>query len=226
MSEARNNRYSLLTKYCKKNNILHLFLGHHEDDNLETFLNRKLTGSDFEGLNSISKNIVINGTNIIRPLLQTSKKNIYYFNKKNNIFFVEDSSNYNFNYLRPIIRNYLKNIKGNLKKQIISDFELVKKYSSSYRFMISEIFLNLLISVNSNKLIIKNSSFKKLDNLIAEQIIKKIYKFFFGFNSGLRTIKIQKLIVNIQNEKVNFYNIKGLIAKKNGNYLIFSQKTL
>ena len=36
MNEARANRYELLTNYCKRNNILHLFLGHHMDDNLET----------------------------------------------------------------------------------------------------------------------------------------------------------------------------------------------
>ena len=36
MNEARNNRYNLLTNFCVKNNILHLFIAHHKDDNLET----------------------------------------------------------------------------------------------------------------------------------------------------------------------------------------------
>ena len=53
MNEARINRYNLLTNYCKKENILHLFVGHHKDDNLETFFNRKISGSDFEGLQSM-----------------------------------------------------------------------------------------------------------------------------------------------------------------------------
>lgn len=42
MSNARLNRFEGLIKYCNKNNIPHLFLGHHIDDNLETFLIRKL----------------------------------------------------------------------------------------------------------------------------------------------------------------------------------------
>ena len=29
MNEARNNRYNLLTKFCVHNNILHLFIAHH-----------------------------------------------------------------------------------------------------------------------------------------------------------------------------------------------------
>ena len=38
MQEARANRYDKLVSFCKKNKILHLFLGHHYDDNLETFV--------------------------------------------------------------------------------------------------------------------------------------------------------------------------------------------
>ena len=34
--QARNNRYKLLENYCKQNNILHLFVGHHLNDNQET----------------------------------------------------------------------------------------------------------------------------------------------------------------------------------------------
>ena len=37
-------------------------------------------------------------TNIIRPLLNFSKKNIYQFNKINKIEFIEDPSNVNFKY--------------------------------------------------------------------------------------------------------------------------------
>ena len=29
MNEARNNRFNLLTDFCIKNNILHLFIAHH-----------------------------------------------------------------------------------------------------------------------------------------------------------------------------------------------------
>ena len=86
MSEARTNRYNALIKYCSNKNILHLFLGHHKDDNIETYINRKLSGSDFEGLKSISANIVFDKINIIRPLLKFTKKEIYTYNKKNKFF--------------------------------------------------------------------------------------------------------------------------------------------
>ena len=77
MNEARNNRYNLLTDFCIKNNILHLFIAHHKDDNLETFLNRKIAGSDFYGLKSMSELSFYNRVNIIRPLLNFSKEIIF-----------------------------------------------------------------------------------------------------------------------------------------------------
>ena len=107
MKEARINRYNLLTDYCKKKNILHLFVGHHKDDKIETFLNRKISGSDFEGLQEIKSITVLNKVCIIRPLLDYSKKEIIKFNNVNSLNYIMDPSNQNLNYTRPVIRKYL-----------------------------------------------------------------------------------------------------------------------
>ena len=88
MSEARNNRYNLLTNFCIKNHILHLFVGHHKEDNLETFLNRKIAGSDFYGLKSMSELSFYNRVNIIRPLLNLSKEMLLGYNKENKIQYI------------------------------------------------------------------------------------------------------------------------------------------
>ena len=55
MANARDNRFEGMINFCKKKSILHLFLGHHFDDNLETYLIRKINGSNLEGLASINK---------------------------------------------------------------------------------------------------------------------------------------------------------------------------
>ena len=76
MHEARQNRYDKLISFCKSQNILHLFLGHHFDDNLETFLIRKVAGSNFEGLASMPFSIIRNKVQIIRPLINYKKYQI------------------------------------------------------------------------------------------------------------------------------------------------------
>ena len=76
MNEARNNRYNLLTKFSLQNNIFYLFVAHHKDDNMETYLNRKIAGSDFYGLKSMSAFSLYNKICIIRPFLNISKETL------------------------------------------------------------------------------------------------------------------------------------------------------
>jgi len=128
MGEARNNRYNLLTKFCIQNNILHLFVAHHKDDNLETFLNRKIAGSDFYGLKSMSEFSLYNKVCIIRPLLNFSKDTLLNYNKKNKIEYINDPSNFNLEYTRPIIRNFLKKSDQKIIKEINKDFENILFY--------------------------------------------------------------------------------------------------
>ena len=59
MSEARQNRFLQMVRYCKKYKFLHLFFGHHNNDNIETFLLRKIAGSNFEGLRSMQHKTII-----------------------------------------------------------------------------------------------------------------------------------------------------------------------
>ena len=92
MNEARENRFNQLIKFCSKNNIFHLFVAHHYDDNLETFLLRKIAGSNFEGLCGIQQKVNIDNVQVLRPLLQFNKKDILKYNKNHNIFFVKDRS--------------------------------------------------------------------------------------------------------------------------------------
>ena len=53
--EARKARYQLMGKWCAQNNIAHLCLAHHQDDQAETFLLRLFRGSGVDGLCAMEK---------------------------------------------------------------------------------------------------------------------------------------------------------------------------
>ncbi len=224
MGEARINRYNKLIHYCKKNKILHLFIGHHKDDNLETFLNRKVAGSDFEGLQSIS-NVVFNNINIIRPLLNFTKKEIYKFNRDKNISYIIDPSNINLNYTRPQIREFLSNLNYKQKKQIENDFSKIKKYVPIYQNIISEILISQILYLDKNKIIVDFSKFFKIDDIFLQKIIKKIYEFFYNKNYYLRSKKIEIMIDLFREKKSKIFNLKGMIIEKDGKFLVFSLKS-
>ena len=225
MSEARENRYKLLTDYCKKNNILHLFLGHHKDDNLETFLLRKVSGSDFDGLGSIKLISLINQINIIRPLLFFSKQEIIDYNLKNKIPFIKDPSNNNLSYTRPSIRNYINEISKKNYIQVCTEFKTIQKNLKLYKIMVSEILIKNIIYCNKNHIEINLNNFLKLDTLVSEKIIKKLYAFFNQKEFFLRSKKIQIFINELKNKNFKTFNLRGMTIKKVNKTLIFFNKT-
>ena len=225
MKEARINRYNLLTNYCRDNNILYLFVAHHKDDQIETFINRKISGSDFNGLQGIKNINLTNQICIIRPLLNYSKKQIIKFNINNGIKFIEDPSNKNYDYSRPVIRKFLDETNLSIKKKINKDFQLIQDNSELYNKMISEQLIKNIIEAKKNYIKTNINNLVDLDVLILERIIKKIYFYFYDKNIFLKSKKIQILISKLNNKNFKIFNLKSMIVKKDNNFLIFSKKT-
>ena len=223
MNEARNNRYNLLTDFCIKNNILHLFVAHHKDDNLETFLNRKIAGSDFYGLKSISDLSLYNKVLLIRPLLNLSKETLLDFNKKNKIQYINDPSNFNLDYTRPTIRNFLKKSDQKTIKEINKDFERILFYSPYFIQMIFEILLKNIVKIDNKKIIVGLDNMKNLNEINSENIIRRIYQFLFNGSNAPRSKKNRILINEIKKLNFKYFNIRGMIVKKNDDFLTFSR---
>ena len=226
MNEARDNRYNLLTDYCIKNNILHLFIAHHKDDNLETFLSRKIAGSDFYGLKSMSELSFYNRVNIIRPLLNFSKEMLLGYNKKNKIEYINDPSNFNLDYTRPTIRNFLKKSDQKTIKEINKDFENILFYSPHFIQMILEILLKNIVHVDSKKIVVTLHNIKNLNEITSENIIRRIYQFLFYQSNAPRSKKTRILISEMKKLNFNIFNLKGMIVKKNDDFLTFSRKSV
>lgn len=98
---ARELRYQFFREIMVLEKMDFLLTAHHLNDQLETFLIHLSRGAGIKGLCGIP-----NGENqILRPLLNFTKEEIYDFAKENNIEFREDASNKKNDYLRNKIRN-------------------------------------------------------------------------------------------------------------------------
>ena len=225
MNEARINRYSLLTNYCRNNNILHLFVAHHKDDNLETFLYRKVSGSDFDGLLSIKEISLINKINILRPLLEFTKEEILVFNKVNEIPFVKDPTNLNKKYTRPSIRDFLNKTNVQNLNAINKEFLKIKNYSKKYKMITSINLIENIIDINKKKITVNYNKIIMLDILLLEKLIKNIYQFLNGISSNIRSKKIQILITKLNLEYFKFFNLGNILVRKVDENLIFFKKT-
>ena len=200
---------------------MHLFLGHHFDDNVETFLIRKINGSNLEGLSSMSLISNYNNIQIVRPFISSSKILINEFNKKNKINFINDPSNIDISFTRVKVRNFLK-IKKNYKLAK-NDFIKINKQIPNYRAMIWELFIENLVNVGSKKVILNLIKLNETNLLIVEKHISLVLNFFNTKKNQTKTDKIHKMIKQINNSNFKNFNLNGVFIKKQSNLLIFYQ---
>ena len=202
---------------------MYLFVANHQDDNLETYINRRVAGSDFEGLGSMDFISKKNNIILVRPLLIFSKNDIINYNTTKNIPYIQDPTNLNLNYTRSIIRHSIENLNKKTFDEIKSNFKNIKSNMALYKIMISEILFENIVSINKNYIEINLVKFKKFDDLILEKLIKKIYNFFYNELKFLRSSKTQNLINQIKSKKFKVFNLKGMLIKKVDNSLFFSK---
>ncbi|MDF9867704.1 tRNA(Ile)-lysidine synthase [Bacilli bacterium PM5-3] len=121
-AQARYIRYDFFKEIAKKYNTNDVYVAHHKDDYLETYLfkvNRKGL-YDYYGIKETSE---YNGMIIHRPLINLYKEDIEKYAKENGIPFHEDSSNKTLDYTRNQIRQYLSSLsvveKNNIYKEAV-----------------------------------------------------------------------------------------------------------
>jgi len=101
---ARDLRYEFFSKIEKKYNALGTFVAHNEDDNIETYLMQINKGGRVKKY-GISKENVICGAHLIRPLLNNTKASFKKYCDENNVPYSIDKSNLSDDYSRNKIRH-------------------------------------------------------------------------------------------------------------------------
>ncbi|MCO5564534.1 hypothetical protein L7F22_018196 [Adiantum nelumboides] len=117
---ARNARYELIQKACKRNNVDVLLTAHHLDDQIELFIIRFTRHSGLAGLAGMpfissmyrcipeySGDDVIHSLLLVRPLLDLSKNDLYKVCEIHDQLWVEDPTNKKPVFLRNVVRNIL-----------------------------------------------------------------------------------------------------------------------
>jgi len=104
---ARTARYDLLADWCRRNRVLHLLLGHHQEDQAETFLLRLNNGSGVDGLAAMAGIVEKASMRLLRPLLNVPKARLRATLEAASQPWLEDPSNENTAFERVRIRKSL-----------------------------------------------------------------------------------------------------------------------
>ena len=100
---ARYARRQFLEQVAHEHNADHIALGHHAQDQQETFFIRLIRGTSLSGLTGMEPRAEL----YIRPLLETNKSDILQWLNNNGISYAHDLSNESDDYLRNRIRKYV-----------------------------------------------------------------------------------------------------------------------
>ncbi len=103
-SAAREARYRLMTEWCAARGFSHLFVAHHADDQVETFLLRLSRGSGVDGLAAMAPQMMRDGIVVARPLLGFTKSQLVAVCRARAQSWIDDPSNQNLTAARVRFR--------------------------------------------------------------------------------------------------------------------------
>lgn len=89
--QARFARYKVFEQYVQHDDIL--VLGHHQDDQVETFMMRLMRGSGLTGLTAMDDERALKSGMLLRPLLEFSREQIEGYARQQQLNWIEDESN-------------------------------------------------------------------------------------------------------------------------------------
>lgn len=161
---------------------------HTLSDVVETFFINILRGCALKGLISIPEK----RGRILRPLISFTRKEIEDYCKKNSIFYVNDSTNFELNFLRNKIRfnviPELKNISASFEKNIFKTLKAIKVDEEFLEDVTNEKFNNIIVNGG-----IELKKISKLKSSIKVRIIIKFLKYYGITASNEMLVRIIKL---------------------------------
>jgi len=174
---ARRVRFHFFNDLLRKYDAQKIALGHNADDQVETVLLRLMRGSGLKGLKGM---LPIREEKVIRPLLETWRREIESFAKQNQIPYLMDSSNLKGNYLRNRLR---LNLIPLIEREYQSNFkELVMKTSSilreenDYLEKGAEEAYQKIVNEDEGYLFFRFSEFQSLHRAIRWRVVQRMLK--------------------------------------------------
>ncbi len=190
---AREKRYGAYRKHIQNEEVL--FLGHHNDDQVETVMLQLLRGTGVSGLSGMPSYSVGDTLTIARPMiLETEQKDMItkevleLYAKENGITHIVDESNFTNDFRRNFLRNEiipkLKEEFGNINKTISNTAiacNTAREYSDNYIYGIAR------DCIHGNKLLVE--ALQKH----SDSEIKDIFRFWMKSMFNQRSTSMKKL---------------------------------
>ena len=217
-AEARTARYNLLLQTCKEHDINILCIGHHIDDQAETFLLNLARGSGLDGLCAMPKITTLDGVTIVRPMLNVTKQDCKNYLTALNIDWCEDKSNADTKYKRNKLRMMLNEIEDKqlITKRIATAIECLQEARETLDALLigAE---NNLIKYTPTTAMFDKTKFLLLTKYLQKSILARAIMKTAGKEYKPRLYQVQNLLYSIKTEAKFKRTIANLIVTGNKN---------
>ncbi len=215
---ARQLRYSFFNSLLQKHNFDYIATAHNADDNIETFLINLSRKTGIKGLLGIP----VKNNKIVRPLLFAYKNEIIEYCRKQNLPFVEDSTNKKNIFHRNKIRNQIiplfENINPAFKRNITETMQNLKE--------VYDIYLEQY-QIFKNQCITEEKKYKKIKTECLKNKFAKTFLIEFLAPYGFSISQIDNILKSAQAQPGKVFYSKNYRLLKDRNFLLLApHKTL
>lgn len=225
-NQARRIRFRIFRGLLQKYDFNKIVLGHNKNDQAETLLLHLFRGSGISGL----KGMLSHSRNIIRPILNFSRNELYEFAKQTNIKYSQDSSNFSLNFDRNKIRQtIIPIVETELNPKVIDKISesvhifqqtdaFLQKYSKDVfpEIVTKQVNENYKIDLN----IIKNKE------ILLFYVFRQVFGLLSGSEKGFFTVHFQEIINLIKKPGSMYIQLpRNIFVIKEPGFLKFSKKS-
>nr|ARW68240.1 tRNA Ile-lysidine synthetase [Chondria sp. (in: red algae)] len=222
-SISRIYRYNIILKHAIRNGYQHIITGHNKTDKIETFLHNFIRGNGIEGLTTLVSQIKVNNNiQLLRPLLNINRENIYWICKKFYLPIWSDTTNYIYSLSRNRIRNelipYLKkyfhqNIENNINY-------LLNNYYNHHEYIKQSTMKLYLNSIHKNHMALNHVQLTKQHFILQFKTIQLFC--IHNININIKHKIITKLIIHMNQKASKVYlriNLKYITLHVNNKWI-------
>lgn len=193
---ARAARYDLMAAEMDVLGLTHLFLGHHQDDQAETFLFRLAKGSGLDGLAGMAVRHKFGDVTLCRPFLGVPKTDLVDYCVRLGITYFSDRSNYDPSYARVRLRQSMAILKdeGLSAKRISRLCQRVRRARLALEYYAEDAFTVCVLEEHKDRIVFNFKLLQSLQEEIFFRVIDiAVKRISIRKGYGVRQAKLERL---------------------------------